>query len=706
MKRWLLYAMLYLGMLWASSVLALQPQDAVRSTGPLNVRSMYSLSSPIVGEVPTGTVGKVILGPFAADGYTWWLLSWENGLNGYSADTNFAYLAPAGVVFGDTLGWGWYQQARPNTTSDFKSTTKRVGSYSIKTITTAVGGQLYLKTNGFSTSGGHKSLRFSVRTQSANGQSLYVAMSGTNGTPLKYLNVWDYVTQGILQPGVWYDVLIPLSSLSAANKTVGGVVFETGVGQTFYVDDLAVTNESGSTLWTPPPEITLPTINLYEGNYVDEGNHSTSYVELTHAADYPITFTVSTYNSTYQEANYRGTGGDYLGLVDKVYTIPAGQTRVNIPVLTYQNTDPTDWEYEAFELRIDSVGSGVILGTDRTPISIRDVAITPPPPPPVTETQAGGIIYEETTGWGWTNGGWNGTQVDLAYPSAYVGSKAIKLVTTIAWGRLQLKSGAGFVFDTTGYNTLSFAYNLGTNEGELPYVGLIGANGTVLQYVALTGTATNTWYAVTLPLSELLAANKKVYGFEVQNSNPGTILVDSVKVGNDSVAPPPVQETQAGSVVYGEEAGWGWEGLPSSGAFINLDSPLAYSGNKGIQLRTMADGGRLQLTAKTGFVFNTAGFDSLSFAYNLGTNEGELPYVGLINASGNVTSYVPVTGSTYVKHNYGTYNLPENEWVCVSVSLSAFDALNTKVYGVVFKNTHPGTIHLDYVRFETNGGCN
>ncbi|MBP9836324.1 MAG: hypothetical protein KBC78_00625 [Candidatus Pacebacteria bacterium] len=141
---------------------------------------------------------------------------------------------------------------------------------------------------------------------------------------------------------------------------------------------------------TPPPPPTLPILTLYDGGLAFENESTHSYAELSDPVDHDVTFKVSTYFGTYQQANYLGEAGDYDGLIDKLFTIQAGQTRVDIPVQINQNPDPEDWEYEAFELRIEApTVFGATLGVGSVIINIKDVSTwVEPPPPTVTPLTA------------------------------------------------------------------------------------------------------------------------------------------------------------------------------------------------------------------------------------------------------------------------------------------------------------------------------
>lgn len=56
------------------------------SSGPLNVRSAPSISGTLLGTQSTGVLGTVISGPTFADGYWWWNINFDSGVDGWSAE--------------------------------------------------------------------------------------------------------------------------------------------------------------------------------------------------------------------------------------------------------------------------------------------------------------------------------------------------------------------------------------------------------------------------------------------------------------------------------------------------------------------------------------------------------------------------------------------------------------------------------------------
>ncbi len=152
-----------------------------------------------------------------------------------------------------------------------------------------------------------------------------------------------------------------------------------------------------------------PVLSIHGGLLVDEGDYSTSYLELSHAVNFDVIVEVSTYLGTYKQANYLGEAGDYKGLVDRLVAIPAGQTKAIVPIITYQNPDPNDWKYESTEIRIEasSLPVGVLLGQYSDIVTIADVAIPPPVVLPTLTLYDGGLAFE---------GGASGSYAELSDP--------------------------------------------------------------------------------------------------------------------------------------------------------------------------------------------------------------------------------------------------------------------------------------------------
>lgn len=60
--------------------------DRIRVSNPngLNARSCAGTSCAVVGQHAIGSLGTVIGGPTAANGYTWWQVNYDAGADGWS----------------------------------------------------------------------------------------------------------------------------------------------------------------------------------------------------------------------------------------------------------------------------------------------------------------------------------------------------------------------------------------------------------------------------------------------------------------------------------------------------------------------------------------------------------------------------------------------------------------------------------------------
>jgi hypothetical protein len=64
--------------------------DRVQTTAVLNVRSTPSLSGALLGTQTLGALGTVIGGPTYADGYHWWQINYDSGVDGWSVENYLA----------------------------------------------------------------------------------------------------------------------------------------------------------------------------------------------------------------------------------------------------------------------------------------------------------------------------------------------------------------------------------------------------------------------------------------------------------------------------------------------------------------------------------------------------------------------------------------------------------------------------------------
>lgn len=83
-----------------SNVIAFEPGAKVRTTDNLKVRSGSGLRAGESGVQPQGAVGTLLQGPVNKDGYVWWRIDYETGVDGWSVENwlRTTEAAPAGYI--------------------------------------------------------------------------------------------------------------------------------------------------------------------------------------------------------------------------------------------------------------------------------------------------------------------------------------------------------------------------------------------------------------------------------------------------------------------------------------------------------------------------------------------------------------------------------------------------------------------------------
>ena len=126
---------------------------------------------------------------------------------------------------------------------------------------------------------------------------------------------------------------------------------------------------------------------------------------------------------------------------------------------------------------------------------------------------------------------------DPTSDTLYRGTAGMQVQTTAPYASVQLSMQPGFVFNTTGYSSLSLVLNLGTYESESLTISLLNSSGGVIQPVSLANyTPTLTldssyayrWQPISIPLIALGAVNANVYGIQIQSAAPATFFLDDV----------------------------------------------------------------------------------------------------------------------------------------------------------------------------------
>jgi hypothetical protein len=476
--------------------------DGVSATAALNVRSSPTTTATILATVPSGTVGLVIGGSISADGFVWWQIEWGSPfVTGWSVQDFLAVIPPSSTVYSDSLGGGWYDQQWSNTTVNYASTVARAGSEGIEVTASAPYARLYMKTNGFDTTG-QQSLHISILNQNGPSQALYLGLYNTNGIVINYLRAWDYTGAGNVYPGVWYDLVIPVADLQAANQTIGGVVIEAEQAENFYVDEVRFSTAAGSTYWTPPTVNSVTVSCSPTSVQINGTSQCTRTVTGTGNPDTSVTWSV----------NGIQNGNSTVGMIN---------SSLSSPFYSAPGVVPNPMTV--------TVSATSVLDTSK--FGSTTITITGP-----TVNQTADTVFSDFLGAGWFVGAWNQVTVDAMSDLAYKGDYGMQVqVGTPNWGRVQLKAQPNFKFKTSGYNYLSFAVNIGQYEDETLYVGLLNSSGTVVHYVTLANYTTSgtldayQWQAVNIPLSDLGALNSDVYGVEIQSAQPATFSIDEVR---------------------------------------------------------------------------------------------------------------------------------------------------------------------------------
>ncbi len=117
------------------------------------------------------------------------------------------------------------------------------------------------------------------------------------------------------------------------------------------------------------------TLNVSDAGTVNEGQNAVFTVSLNKASTMQVNFRASTLYDTASS-----TAGDYEGVVDKWYTIPAGSTSVSVVVKTYTDSVANEGT-ERFRLLVDqlSTSENVVIGKSTGNAYINDMTVATPP---------------------------------------------------------------------------------------------------------------------------------------------------------------------------------------------------------------------------------------------------------------------------------------------------------------------------------------
>jgi hypothetical protein len=157
---------------------------------------------------------------------------------------------------------------------------------------------------------------------------------------------------------------------------------------------------------------------------------------------------------------------------------------------------------------------------------------------------------------------------------------------------------------------------------------------------------------------------------------------------------------QSSSVAFADAAGTGWVVPRGSASMVNGSSTVAYRGNYGMMVTapvnmTSPTVGFMILRIPAGNVFNTAGYDTLSLAVNIGTYEGEGISIGLTDINGHVLGIAPL--ASYSPDGI----LDAYQWYALNIPLADLNATNASIYSIVVFISAPNgaSFSFDEIQF-------
>lgn len=139
-----------------------------------------------------------------------------------------------------------------------------------------------------------------------------------------------------------------------------------------------------------------------------------------------------------------------------------------------------------------------------------------------TSTTTSYTIFGDSTNW--SDWSWSSTRDFNETSIVYTGTKSLEVVYTSAWGGLHLRSATGV--NTATSTHIQFAIRSSTANPTVE-IDAYGTGDTLLGDVLLSsylpgGTmSANTWYLVSIPLSDLSASNTTYTGFVAMRSTRG-----------------------------------------------------------------------------------------------------------------------------------------------------------------------------------------
>jgi len=144
----------------------------------------------------------------------------------------------------------------------------------------------------------------------------------------------------------------------------------------------------------------------------------------------------------------------------------------------------------------------------------------------------GDNVYSNGYSVGWQLKIWDGTIIGEGNGKT-PGTRSLQIITSQKFGRLYIQAPTGFKTGQKQSLRLSITSPIRLKEEQL-FVGLYKKDGSVIKNVPAGNYVRDkffyewVWYTLSIPLSDLQAANQVIDGIAVELENPGTIYVADI----------------------------------------------------------------------------------------------------------------------------------------------------------------------------------
>ena len=148
----------------------------------------------------------------------------------------------------------------------------------------------------------------------------------------------------------------------------------------------------------------------------------------------------------------------------------------------------------------------------------------------LSTTATTSTLYTDSITAPWADQSWNTTKVATTSP-VFTGTNSLKVQYNTAWSGISYTRS----LNTTPYNTLNFAVNIGISTSTELYLYFTNASGTLIQTRIVStyipgGYQPNIWHQVSIPLSDLgIQTYNNTLAFNIESSLPSTVYFDQIE---------------------------------------------------------------------------------------------------------------------------------------------------------------------------------